>query len=109
MGSGAPYLTTLAILVTVSIGAYVIPTPGGSGYLELATSYLFHDQLADGLIAPVVVTWRMFGYYLNFILGPILAGTMLGRLVSNIDTPTPPPALGPDAVPLTSPSQASDS
>lgn len=81
LGLGAPLdlLPTLMVLLLVSVGAYLIPTPGGSGYVEFAASFMFTRQADSGVITPAVLAWRLTGHYLALVIGPILGGTMLAR------------------------------
>lgn len=81
LGLGAPLalLPTLMVVLLVSIGAYLVPTPGGSGYMELAAAAMFTRAADPALIAPAVLAWRLTGHYLALLLGPVLGGTMLAR------------------------------
>lgn len=67
-------LVVTALLTDISLIANFVPTPGGSGFIEAAVGLVTSDTAAT---APVVL-WRLFNYYLFFLLGP-LAGWLLYR------------------------------
>ncbi len=82
LGAKLTLWSTLAIVLLVSILSYMIPTPGGSGYLEFAVSFMFVQQSSASIITPAVLAWRGFSYYLNLILGPLLGGPILAKSLS---------------------------
>jgi uncharacterized protein (TIRG00374 family) len=75
-------LPTLALVqITVSV-ANIIPTPGGSGYMELALSLLFAQQASVAQIASAVLAWRAFSFYLSLILGFVLGGAIFAKTLT---------------------------
>lgn len=64
-------VTVTALLSAITLVANFVPTPGGSGFVEAAVSL----TAAGAATAPVVL-WRLFNYYLFFLLGP-LSGWLL--------------------------------
>lgn len=77
LGTGLELLPTLALLLLVSVSSYVVPTPGGSGYLELAISWLFARRAPAGEVAAALVAYRAVGYYAAVLLGLPLGGAVL--------------------------------
>ncbi len=67
-------ITVAALLADISLIANFVPTPGGSGFVEAAVGLAAGGESTT---APVVI-WRLFNYYLFFLLGP-LAGWLLYR------------------------------
>ena len=68
---------TLALLLLVSVTSYVVPTPGSSGYLEVALTYAFARSADPALVIPAVLAWRAFGFYLSVAIGACLGGGLL--------------------------------
>ena len=67
-------LVVTALLSVIALIANFVPTPGGSGFVEAAVGLSLGGAEAT---APVVI-WRLFNYYLFFLLGP-LSGWLLYR------------------------------
>ena len=58
----------------------ISPTPGASGFAELAFAGFFKDLLpALGLIGAVALVWRMLTYYLYVVIGVIILPRWLRR------------------------------
>ena len=73
---------TLALLLLVSVTSYVVPTPGSSGYLEVALTYAFAANGDAALVIPAVLAWRAFSFYLSIVIGATLGGGILIREVT---------------------------
>ena len=100
LGAELDLLPTLATVLVASVTSFVVPTPGGSGYTEFATLSLFELQTDAAQIAPALIVWRIFNYYVFFLIGPALGGTLLRSKGSNTapeetsaDTPKDPSTL----------------
>ncbi len=102
LGAELDLLLTVATVLVASVTSFIIPTPGGSGYIEFATLSLFELQTDAAQVAPALVVWRVFNYYVFFLIGPALGGTLLrskepGTAPSEAgpgtDTPKDPSAL----------------
>ena len=78
LGAELTFLPTLATVLVASVTSFVVPTPGGSGFLEFAVVSLFKLQTNAPQIAPALVVWRILNYYVFFLIGPALGGTLLG-------------------------------
>ncbi len=78
LGAKLPLLPTLATVLVASVASFVVPTPGGSGFTEFAVVSLFKLQTDAAQIAPALIVWRVFNYYVFFLIGPALGGTLLG-------------------------------
>lgn len=59
--------------VAMSVGAVILPTPGGSGGIEGLYALLLGPLMPETLVAPTLLTWRIFGYYLFIALGIYLS------------------------------------
>lgn len=78
LGADLTLLSTLATVLVASVASFVVPTPGGSGFTEFAVVSLFKLQTDAAQIAPTLIVWRVFNYYVFFLIGPALGGTLLG-------------------------------
>lgn len=85
LGAALDLLPTLATVLVASVTSFVVPTPGGSGFIEFAVLSLFKLQTSAAQIVPALIVWRVFNYYVLFLVGPALGGTLLRR--GRSDTP----------------------
>ncbi len=76
---GVAPLELLALQLLVLILSFMIPTPGGSGYLEAALSLVLRGDAPAQTLSVAVVLWRVFGYYLYFLVGPLNGFTLFAR------------------------------
>jgi len=77
LGSPLTWLPTLALLLIISAASHVVPTPGGSGYFEVALSYAFSQRGAPAGVTAAVLAFRVFTYYVPIVLGAVLGGQVL--------------------------------
>lgn len=81
---------TLALFLLVFVASFLVPTPGGSGFLEFALLGLIAAQREAALVAPALLLWRVLSFYLVFLLGPLLGGAaLLKRTSASPPLPTP--------------------
>ena len=73
-GVDAGLLATLAILNSITVVAHIFPTPGGSGFMEVAVG--LSVGAGGGNVAAALLIWRLASYHVIFLLGP-LAGWLL--------------------------------
>ncbi len=59
--------------IAMSIGAMVLPTPGGSGGVEGLYALFLGPLMPSALVAPTLLLWRLLGYYLFIALGTYLS------------------------------------
>ncbi len=78
LGLHLEFVPTVATLFLVYIVSHVVPTPGGSGFLELTLPLLLVPG-RPGLALPAVVVWRLVSFYSIFLLGPGLGGAALAK------------------------------
>ena len=64
-------LELLALQLLILILSFAIPTPGGSGYLEASLALVLRGDASAQTLSVAVVLWRVFGYYLYFLVGPL--------------------------------------
>jgi len=76
LGPTLPPLSTLATLFLVFIVSHVVPTPGGSGFLELTLPLLLMPE-RPAAVVPALLVWRLLSFYSVFLLGPGLGGAAL--------------------------------
>lgn len=70
-----------AAQMVVTVMSTFVPTPGGSGFLELGISYALVSSGGSGSVPAVVLLWRALTYYSIFLLGPLLGGYLLTQRV----------------------------
>ncbi len=97
-----PPLFTLAVVLLSSVASFAVPTPGGSGALEVMVG-LAIGRSADASSATATVTasvtaaviaWRLTSHYSNVVLGAVFGGPLFGRLLTS-KMPEEPPAPAP--------------
>jgi glycosyltransferase 2 family protein len=76
-GVDASLPATLALLSSLTLLSTLVPTPGGSGFIEAAVGLAVGASAGAGAgVAAAVLLWRLLGFYLIFALGPV-AGWLL--------------------------------
>lgn len=75
------FLGAVAIQIVIATASVVVPTPGGSGFYELAISYLLIAKGGESSVPAVVLLWRLITYYAIFLIGPMLGGYVLAKRV----------------------------
>ena len=107
LGVQTPLLFTLAVVLLSTAASFAVPTPGGSGALELmvglaigrsaASSAVGADVAADvtASVSAAVIAWRLTSHYSNVVLGAVLGGPLLGRWLESGQTPKGPEAPAP--------------
>lgn len=66
-----PIIATLRSMA-MTIGALVMPTPGGSGGMEALYALFIGPLIPKAALAPTMLMWRVFGYYIYIALGAVL-------------------------------------
>ena len=69
-GAEATLFGVLAVLTLVSITANVVPTPGGSGFIEVAVGLATQAPSSSTFTASLLL-WRLGTFYLIFLVGPL--------------------------------------
>jgi glycosyltransferase 2 family protein len=59
--------------------AFIIPTPGGSGYFEAVLPRVFAAIGAEQFSTGLALIWRLLSYYLYLLIGPLIGGSALLR------------------------------
>ena len=81
-GIGLP-IDHVALVATQSIViavGFLVPTPGGAGYYEIALGRAFAaTNVPESAIGPFVIMWRVISYYLYLLIGPFIGGAALIR------------------------------
>jgi uncharacterized protein (TIRG00374 family) len=88
-----PLTPTLAILSVTTLISYIIPTPGGAGFIEVAVGFGIATRLEQSELAAPLLWWRLVTFYLVFILGPLAAWLLLSgglERISRLSTRLPP-------------------
>ena len=87
-----PPLFTLAVVLLSSVASFAVPTPGGSGALEVMVGLAIGRSADAGVseaVAPTltanvtaaVIAWRLTSHYSNVVVGAVLGGPLLSRLL----------------------------
>lgn len=63
-------MTTLATLALATLLSMIAPTPGGSGFIEVAVSTGIDSQLSEAQLAAPLLLWRFGTFYLVYLVGP---------------------------------------
>ena len=71
-GAEAALPAVLAIVTLVSITANVVPTPGGSGFIEVAVGLATQAQ-SSNRVAAALLLWRLGTFYLIYLVGPLVS------------------------------------
>lgn len=77
-----PVLASSAWQIVTNALAFVVPTPGGSGFFELGTSFLLLGRGHDEVVPAILLTWRVLTFYLFFLLGPVFGGYLILKSLS---------------------------
>ena len=88
LGLNIPHLSIYALQVVIHNFAFVVPSPGASGYQEIAMTYALKGQVPSGLLSATILVWRLCNHYLYFLIGPLLGG--LALLTKRSIKPTDP-------------------
>ena len=71
-------LDSVAILDLIILVGNVVPTPGGSGFMEAVVGIGTKTQKGAEYVAAPLLMWRFLSFYIAFILGPVATGLLLG-------------------------------
>lgn len=77
LGSPLNLTQTLSLMVLISAASQVVPTPGGSGYFEVALTYAFSQGGAHAQMTAAVIAFRAITYYVPIFVGVLLGGSVL--------------------------------
>lgn len=73
----AEHLVVYAVQVVLHAFAFLIPTPGASGYQEAAITYALKGHVGGRSLAAAVILWRLYQHYIYFLVGPLIGGLAL--------------------------------
>lgn len=83
LGVGLSPLIALAGQTVLIVISSVFPTPGGSGFIEVALSWFLLRQGSAEAVTAAVFAWRLLTFYSIFLIGPLLGGYLIVRLISS--------------------------
>lgn len=89
VGLAVGQLELLAAHDIIHALAFLMPTPGASGYVEAAFGWLLEGITEPERLAATVILWRLVSYYLYFLLGPVVGSSALSRMATR---PAAPPS-----------------
>lgn len=72
LGADPPYWRVVALQVPIYLLGSIVPTPGGSGGLELGMAGVLLGHVPDYEIGIIVAAWRLLTYYLPLAVGGIV-------------------------------------
>lgn len=93
LGISVNHVNIIALQVLVVALSFLVPTPGGSGYFEVALGVALSGQVPAQAKVLLILVWRLVSYWLYFIIGPAIGGMALlrgggaGKSVANQETP----------------------
>jgi len=92
VGLAAGQLELLAAHDAIHALAFLMPTPGASGYVEAAFGWLLKGLADPERLAATVILWRLVDYYVYFLLGPFIGSSVLSSIATRQATrqATPP-------------------
>lgn len=70
----AEHVVVYAVQVVLHAFAFLVPTPGASGYQEAAITYALKGHIGGRSLAVAVILWRIYQHYIYFLLGPLIGG-----------------------------------
>lgn len=73
----ADHLVVYSVQVVLHAFAFLVPTPGASGYQEGAVSYALKGHVRGQVLAAAVILWRVYQHYIYFLLGALVGGMAL--------------------------------
>lgn len=73
----AEHLVVYAVQIILHAFAFLVPTPGASGYQEAAITYALRSHVRSNGLAAAVIIWRCYQHYGYFLLGPLIGGLAL--------------------------------
>ena len=68
-GAEAALSGVVAVLTLVSVTANIVPTPGGSGFIEVVVGLATQAQ-SSSRVAAALLLWRLGTFYIIFFIGP---------------------------------------
>lgn len=71
-GAEATLFGVLSVVNLVSVTANVVPTPGGSGFIEVAVGLATQAQ-SSSRVAAALLLWRLCTFYVIFLVGPLVS------------------------------------
>lgn len=72
-------LDILSLLSIVTLVSFAIPTPGASGFTELAVGLGLGVQVPAADFAAPLLLWRLFSLHLVYLMGPVTGWLLLLR------------------------------
>lgn len=80
-GAPANVLVIVSLLSIITLIGFFVPTPGGSGFYELTVGLgvASTGETTSTAIAGATVLWRMFTFYVIYLLGPIGGWVLFAR------------------------------
>jgi uncharacterized protein (TIRG00374 family) len=73
----ADHLVVYSAQVVLHAFAFLVPTPGASGYQEAAITYALKGHVRGQALAAAVIIWRIYQHYIYFLFGPLIGGLAL--------------------------------
>lgn len=73
----AEQLVVYAVQIILHAFAFLVPTPGASGFQEAAVTYALRGHIRGGGLAAAVIVWRCYQHYIYYLLGPLIGGLAL--------------------------------
>lgn len=76
-GIPAGAMEIVSVLSVLTLASFVIPTPGGSGFMEFVVGLAVSGRVTAAEVAPPILVWRLLTFYLIFLIGPVAGWLIL--------------------------------
>lgn len=79
-----PQVDVLMVIIRnamMTLGALVLPTPGGSGGVEGLYAIFIGSLIPKAAVAPTLIAWRILGYYVVIFLGAYVTLNQVQKLL----------------------------
>lgn len=89
-GAAAEVWAIIALLSIITLFGFFVPTPGGAGFYEVTVGLATGSTASAGgsAIAGATVLWRVFTFYVIYVLGPIGGWVLYSKFRREAERPT---------------------
>ncbi len=96
-----PQVDVLMVIIRnamMTLGALILPTPGGSGGVEGLYAIFIGSLIPKAAVAPTLIAWRLLGYYVFILLGAYVTLNQVQKLMETKPDVQDDPYLPSDSV-----------
>ncbi len=77
LAQSANHVVVYASQVVFHAFAFLVPTPGASGYQEGVMSLALRGHVSSSSLSMSILLWRIFQHYIYLLIGPVVGGLVL--------------------------------